>query len=62
MPACAGMTKNSRLISSRIPDAELIMLKNSGHGFFLDAVEEVNREVMGFLKRSRISEYDNDRT
>jgi 3-oxoadipate enol-lactonase len=43
--------ENSRLLAFRIPDAELIMLENIGHGFFIEAVEEANKAIMDFLKR-----------
>jgi 3-oxoadipate enol-lactonase len=42
---------NSRVIASRIPGAELVMLKNSGHGFFGDAARESITAIIDFLKR-----------
>jgi pimeloyl-ACP methyl ester carboxylesterase len=42
---------NSKIIASRIPDAELVMLENSGHGFVGDAAAEANRAIVDFLSR-----------
>ena len=44
--------ENSRLLASRIPNAELIMLEKIGHGFFLEAVDEANRAIMDFMRRN----------
>jgi 3-oxoadipate enol-lactonase len=43
--------ENSRIIASRIPQAELVILKNMGHGFNIEAADEVNSTVLRFLKR-----------
>jgi pimeloyl-ACP methyl ester carboxylesterase len=43
---------NSKILASRIPGAELVMLKNSGHGFFGDAAAESIRAILDFLKRN----------
>ncbi len=43
--------ENSKIIAYRIPGAELVMLKNSGHGFFGDAARESITAILGFLKR-----------
>jgi len=43
--------ENSRLIASRILKAELVILKNMGHGFNIEAADEVNKAVLRFLKR-----------
>jgi 3-oxoadipate enol-lactonase len=43
--------ENSRIIASMIPNAELIILKNMGHGFNIEAADEVNRIVLQFLNR-----------
>jgi pimeloyl-ACP methyl ester carboxylesterase len=43
--------ENSRLIASRIPGAELIILEGMGHGFFIEAAEEANGIIMDFLGR-----------
>jgi 3-oxoadipate enol-lactonase len=42
---------NSRIIASRIPNAELIVLTNMGHGFNIEAADEVNRIVLRFLNQ-----------
>jgi 3-oxoadipate enol-lactonase len=41
--------ENSRIIASRIPHAELVILKNMGHGFNIEAADQVNRIVLSFL-------------
>lgn len=43
--------ENSRILASRIPGAELVILKNAGHGFTTDAAEEAARAILDFLKR-----------
>lgn len=45
--------ENSRILASRIPDAELSILKNVGHGFNVEAEAEANRAVLDFLRRHR---------
>jgi pimeloyl-ACP methyl ester carboxylesterase len=47
--------ENSRIIASRIPGAELIILKNMGHLFGFEAVDESNRVMLDFLRRHRSS-------
>ena len=46
--------ENSRLLASRIPDAELVILKDTGHGF-METAEEANKAVLDFLRRHRRS-------
>ena len=43
--------ENSKIIASRIPGTELVILKNSGHGFFGDAARESITAILGFLKK-----------
>jgi pimeloyl-ACP methyl ester carboxylesterase len=43
--------ENSRILASRIPDAELVILENVGHGFTGEAPEESNKAVLDFLRR-----------
>lgn len=43
--------ENSRLLASRIPHAELVILKNMGHGFNIEAADETNKAVLDFLRR-----------
>jgi pimeloyl-ACP methyl ester carboxylesterase len=45
--------ENSRILASKIPEAELVILKGVGHEFFIEAAEEVNRTVLDFLGRHR---------
>jgi pimeloyl-ACP methyl ester carboxylesterase len=47
--------ENSRILASRIPRAELVILKNMGHGFIIEAADEANRAVLDFLRRHRSS-------
>jgi pimeloyl-ACP methyl ester carboxylesterase len=47
--------ENSRLLASRIPQAELVILKKMGHGFWVEAETEANKVVLDFLKRHRRS-------
>lgn len=42
---------NSRLLAEGIPGAELVMLAGVGHGYALEAQEEADRAVLGFLRR-----------
>lgn len=43
--------ENSRILASRIPGAELVILKNMGHGFIIEAADEANRAVIDFLRK-----------
>ncbi|MBM3175408.1 MAG: alpha/beta fold hydrolase [Chloroflexi bacterium] len=43
--------ENSRILASRIPNAELVILENSGHGFVTDAREKATGEILDFLSR-----------
>jgi pimeloyl-ACP methyl ester carboxylesterase len=43
--------ENSRIIASRIPNAELVVLENAGHGFFIDAEAEAASIILDFLRR-----------
>lgn len=43
--------ENSRLIASKIPNAELVILKNMGHGFNIEAADKVNDIILSFLGR-----------
>jgi len=45
--------ENSRIIASRIPGAELVVLERAGHGFNIELADEVNRAVLDFLRRHR---------
>jgi pimeloyl-ACP methyl ester carboxylesterase len=47
--------ENSRLLASRIPRAELVILKKMGHGFWVEAETEANKVVLDFLRRHRRS-------
>ena len=41
--------ENSSILASRIPNAELVVLENAGHDFFIDA--EAPRIILDFLRR-----------
>jgi pimeloyl-ACP methyl ester carboxylesterase len=42
---------NARILASRIPNAELVILKKMGHAFIIEAFDESNRIMLDFLKR-----------
>lgn len=44
---------NGRILASRIPGAELVILKKMGHAFMIEAFDESNRIMLDFLKRHR---------
>lgn len=46
---------NSRILASRIPGAEFIMLERVGHALSVEAPEAVNKAILDFLKRHPIS-------
>jgi pimeloyl-ACP methyl ester carboxylesterase len=41
--------ENSQILASRIPEAELVILKGAGHEFFIEDAEEVNKTILDFL-------------
>ena len=43
--------ENSRILASRIPNAELVLFENVGHGFTGEVPEEANNAVLEFLRR-----------
>ena len=43
--------ENSKILASNIPNAELFILDNVGHGFIVEAAEQTNKAVVNFLKR-----------
>lgn len=45
--------ENSRILASRIPKVELVIIKGAGHEFFIEDAEEVNKIVLGFLGRHK---------
>jgi len=47
--------ENSRILASRIPEAERVVITGAGHEFFIEHAEEANRIVLGFLGRHRRS-------
>ena len=42
--------ENSHLLASKIPNAEIVILKKAGHGFTMEAFDESNRTVLDFLR------------
>jgi pimeloyl-ACP methyl ester carboxylesterase len=42
--------ENSQILASRIPKAELVIIKGAGHEFFIEDAEETNKIVLGFLE------------
>jgi len=47
--------ENSRLLASKIPSAELVILQNIGHDFVVEAADEANKAILDFLRRHRRS-------
>ncbi|MBN1689913.1 MAG: alpha/beta hydrolase [Dehalococcoidia bacterium] len=43
--------KNSELLAKRIPGAELTLLQDKRHGFFIEAVDSTRIFINGFMKR-----------
>src|SRR5512136_1535779 len=43
--------ENSRILASRIRDAQLVLFESAGHGYLWKVEEEANRVVRDFLKR-----------
>jgi len=43
--------ENSRILDSTIPNAELVILENVGHQFFIEAAEDANKAILDFLRR-----------
>jgi 3-oxoadipate enol-lactonase len=43
--------ENSKILASRIPNVEMVMLKNAGHGFFGEAAAETTGIILDFLRR-----------
>ena len=43
--------ENSKIIADRIMGAELVVLKNSGHAFYTDQIDETARVMLDFLRR-----------
>ena len=41
--------ENSRIIASRIPNAELVIMENAGHGFFIDNGGRAIKTILDFL-------------
>jgi pimeloyl-ACP methyl ester carboxylesterase len=48
--------ENSRILASRIPDAELVIIKGAGHEFFIEDAKEANRTILDFLGRHKRSQ------
>ena len=47
--------ENARILASTIPNAELVLLENAGHGYFVEAAVEANRAIFDFVGRHRRS-------
>jgi pimeloyl-ACP methyl ester carboxylesterase len=43
--------ENLRLLATKIPNSELVILENLGHGMFIEGAEQSNRVILTFLKR-----------
>jgi len=42
-------TENGRILARAIPNAEIILLKDAGHRFMTDKLEEASRAILSFL-------------
>jgi pimeloyl-ACP methyl ester carboxylesterase len=42
---------NAQLLAEGIPGAELYIVEGTGHGFFQEKPEEVNRVLINFFKK-----------
>ncbi|HEX8494953.1 MAG TPA: alpha/beta hydrolase [Pyrinomonadaceae bacterium] len=42
-------TENGRILARAIPSAELVLLKDAGHRFMTDKLEEASRAILSFL-------------
>jgi 3-oxoadipate enol-lactonase len=51
--------ENARILASRIPNAELVILKNAGH-MLLEAADEADKITLDFLKRHRTENYSSN--
>lgn len=47
--------ENQRVLASRIPHAELVIMDHLGHGLYIEGVDDVNRVMIDFLRRHPIS-------
>lgn len=47
--------ENSRILASRIPNAELVLFEGAGHGYLWEAEEKADRTVLDFLRNTRKS-------
>ncbi len=45
--------ENSRILASRIPNSELVILENLRHAFNIEAAEKTNNLILDFLNRHR---------
>jgi 3-oxoadipate enol-lactonase len=48
--------ENSRILASRIPQAEMVLFEGAGHGYLWEAGEQANQVVLDFLRRHPIQE------
>jgi 3-oxoadipate enol-lactonase len=46
---------NAKILASRIPNAELVILPKMGHAFTIEAFDESNRIILDFLKKYDIN-------
>lgn len=49
--ATGNHVATSRVLAERIPDAELVLVKNAAHSFFQETPEQANNIVLDFLQR-----------
>jgi 3-oxoadipate enol-lactonase len=44
-------SENSKLLASRIPNAEVAIIENAGHEYFDDSTEKASKIILDFLRR-----------
>ena len=49
---CLILPKNSCILASRIPGAELVILEKAGHGFHAETMDETCKIIIDFIKRN----------
>lgn len=47
--------ENSRILASRIPNTELAVIENGGHGFITDSADQASQIILTFLKKHPLS-------
>ena len=43
--------ENAQIMASRLPNAEMIILKGKGHGLNIEGITELNKAILNFLEK-----------